>query len=449
MEHLGRLKACCDESLRPVIQGIVKTDHEFAIVYTDRDNKCHRIARQHEQHEFKSLLEACSPAPFGKDHETVLDTDYRDALQMTSDQFYLNFDVAELKILDKIQDLLLPANSGNQIYVKRHKLNVYGPGGHFKEHVDTPRAHNLIGSLVVCIPLIPSGFTGGELQIKLNNDQATVDWSQFSSFASARDIAWAAFFCDSIHEILPVKEGYRITVTYEIFHSSSPEQYGIAEVSTEAFPFYQFLKTAMEDPNFAPNGARFGLFCVHNYPVEEMGNVPPRLKGLDLQNACSLKKLGIEFDLKCVIDLEHQMNMRMAYYLQRNALYKAQYEKKDPRMATAAATAATTTAASSSSGDIWKGSEDRLVYASDMFGVDMSTAYPEFGYEHNDVVRYFEEEALLQRLAGVVWLNNDTRIYLRTPGMQYGNEATILFHYASLAMLFRIPPFNARWQPGN
>lgn len=39
-----------------------------------------------------------------------------------------------------------------------YKLNVYsGPSGLFKKHVDTPRAENQVGSLVVCLPV---GFEG-------------------------------------------------------------------------------------------------------------------------------------------------------------------------------------------------------------------------------------------------------------------------------------------------
>jgi hypothetical protein len=89
---------------------------------------------------------------------------------------FLSFEVAELKILDEIQDFLDPKIQGQQIHLKRNKLKVYGPGGHFKEHVDTPRERNLVGSLVICLPLTPEGFSGGELKVKLKND---VDWSAF------------------------------------------------------------------------------------------------------------------------------------------------------------------------------------------------------------------------------------------------------------------------------
>jgi hypothetical protein len=85
MEHIDKLKSCCDEGLHTVIQGTASTDEEVALVYMDADNKLHRLPRQHEDHEFKSLLATCSPAKFGKDKETVYDQEYRDCLQLTAD----------------------------------------------------------------------------------------------------------------------------------------------------------------------------------------------------------------------------------------------------------------------------------------------------------------------------------------------------------------------------
>ena len=35
---------------------------------------------------------------------------------------------------------------------------MYGPGGHFKSHVDTPRGADMIGSLVVCLPSAHEGI---------------------------------------------------------------------------------------------------------------------------------------------------------------------------------------------------------------------------------------------------------------------------------------------------
>jgi hypothetical protein len=42
---------------------------------------------------------------------------------------------------------------GARISLLPYKINVYGEGGFFKRHVDSPRdVKNMIGTLVVCLP---------------------------------------------------------------------------------------------------------------------------------------------------------------------------------------------------------------------------------------------------------------------------------------------------------
>ena len=38
------------------------------------------------------------------------------------------------------------------------KLNIYGEGGHFVSHRDTPASRDMFGSLVVCLPVVRTHF---------------------------------------------------------------------------------------------------------------------------------------------------------------------------------------------------------------------------------------------------------------------------------------------------
>jgi predicted 2-oxoglutarate/Fe(II)-dependent dioxygenase YbiX len=103
------------------------------------------------------------------------------------------------------------------------KLNVYGPGGFFKAHVDTPAidAAKMLGTVVICLP---SKFEGGDLVVQpppgTTGSPATVfSWSEKSG--DGGQLQWAAFFGDCVHEVLPVTSGYRVTVTY--FIMSNPD----------------------------------------------------------------------------------------------------------------------------------------------------------------------------------------------------------------------------------
>ncbi|KAL6041578.1 Fe2OG dioxygenase domain-containing protein [Balamuthia mandrillaris] len=106
-------------------------------------------------------MECCSAATFGKGAKAVLDPSYRSALQLSSEHFFTSFHVSDYDILDKIKGILSP--NSEKIRAELYKLNIYPVGGHFKAHVDTPRGHDMFGSLVVCFP---TAFQGGELVVE-------------------------------------------------------------------------------------------------------------------------------------------------------------------------------------------------------------------------------------------------------------------------------------------
>jgi hypothetical protein len=83
---------------------------------------------------------------------------------------------------------------------------VYEPGQFFLAHQDSEKDDTMIGTLVVTLP---SAHTGGELVIK-HGGQATA----YRGSKSA--LSLVAFYSDCRHEVLPVKSGYRITLTYNL-----------------------------------------------------------------------------------------------------------------------------------------------------------------------------------------------------------------------------------------
>ncbi|RJE24678.1 hypothetical protein PHISCL_02993 [Aspergillus sclerotialis] len=149
------------------------------------------------------LVNACDPATFGRGDQDVLDTRYRKADKMDTDEFLTSFHPADFGILQNIEQILLPSVSSdleNKLQFRRiraeiYKLNVYsGPSGLFRAHADTPRSTSQIGSLVVCFP---SRFKGGNLVIRHHGREVDYDWSSESGSA----IQWTAFYSDCEHEI--------------------------------------------------------------------------------------------------------------------------------------------------------------------------------------------------------------------------------------------------------
>ena len=107
-----------------------------------------------------------------------------------------------------------------------------------------PRGQEMFGSLVVCLP---SRFTGGALSVRHQSKELVCDgWSS----NPAQKIQWAAFFSDVEHEVLPVADGYRVTLTYNLYHSG---KIGSASNATQS-PFYKELAAALGNPHFMREG---------------------------------------------------------------------------------------------------------------------------------------------------------------------------------------------------
>jgi hypothetical protein len=58
-----------------------------------------------------------------------------------------------LLLLQTVHRLLQPA--AGKVIAELYKLNIYGPDGFFRSHVDTPRGPNMFGSLRRNLAMIP------------------------------------------------------------------------------------------------------------------------------------------------------------------------------------------------------------------------------------------------------------------------------------------------------
>jgi hypothetical protein len=125
------------------------------------------------------------------------------------------------------------------------KLNVYRAGDFFKRHVDTPSSSSLLGTLVVCLP-VP--HAGGGLAVSHDGRRAVFDWGPG---AARGEVQWAAFFSNCHHEVLPVTEGARLTVTYNLMaHKGGPVPMGAAVAPA----LHQMLHNLLSNPAFLVRG---------------------------------------------------------------------------------------------------------------------------------------------------------------------------------------------------
>ena len=192
--------------------GTLNSPEQLKLVYENDDgNWCSVTFPGVQPALLQQLLSVCSVASFGVGGEEVTDKSYRDALKLDPKRFLSSFHPWDAQLLATIQQSMFP---DLQIRAELYKLNIYsGPGGHFKAHIDTPRSGDMFGSLVVCLP---TQFTGGELVTRHKGQEVRFDWSS-SPDNPMKKVSWAAFFSDVEHEVLPVTDGHRLTLTYNLY----------------------------------------------------------------------------------------------------------------------------------------------------------------------------------------------------------------------------------------
>jgi len=296
----------------------------------------------------QAILAQCNVATFGRGGETVLDPSYRSAYHLPPSRVVTSFHPAQpgSTVLADIARMLSPADSSRTpapaaIQAELYNLNVYTTGGLFKAHVDTPRADNMFGSLVVCLP-VP--HEGGQLTVRHGGQSRKFDWSldekETGGSEAARDgggssgtaggskasqLQWAAFFGNCEHEVAAVTGGYRCTLTYNLYqldqitspYSSLGEQspsaqqldrQSLSEQSghVSAIPLIRALREALADGQWLTDGGVVGIKCAHSYAHTSSANAgtrvhPGMLKGVDAAIYSSLvEQLHLRVDVKLV-----------------------------------------------------------------------------------------------------------------------------------------------------
>jgi hypothetical protein len=96
-----------------------------------------------------------------------------------------------------------------KVSAELYKLLVYDRDGFFLAHRDTEKTDGMFGTLVVTLP---SAHRGGELRIRHAGREVTVD----TNTAEPSELSYVAFYADCEHEALPVREGSRLCLVYNL-----------------------------------------------------------------------------------------------------------------------------------------------------------------------------------------------------------------------------------------
>ncbi|KAJ6597276.1 hypothetical protein DFH09DRAFT_1134129 [Mycena vulgaris] len=142
-----------------------------------------------------------------KAQETKVDPAVRDAREIPASEF----SVAP-ELINRVQEIWGEASFfPTHVRAEPYKIHLYGPGGKFKAHRDTPET-DLVGTF-----LLGLGDTSktvedawyGAFEIKSNGTR----WARHTAHLGS----WVAFYPDVDHAVREIKTGHRAVIAFKIF----------------------------------------------------------------------------------------------------------------------------------------------------------------------------------------------------------------------------------------
>ena len=160
--------------------------------------------------QIRDLLKGAERAPYGKGADTLVDTSVRDCWQIGAKRIRLGggaWPDTLSGILEKVsQGLGCP---GGRLEAQPYKLLIYETGGFFAEHRDTEKSNGMIATLSITLP---ASGAGGELIVRHGGEDVRIE----ANATEPSELAFAAFYADCAHETRPIREGYRLSLVFNL-----------------------------------------------------------------------------------------------------------------------------------------------------------------------------------------------------------------------------------------
>lgn len=243
----------------------------------------------------KEITSISEAAPFGRGEETIHDPSVRKVWQIPPDKVHLGgkwSDILDV-ILERVSQGL--GCEGFRITAEFYKFLLYDEGSFFLAHRDTEKSEGMFGTLVV---ILPAHHRGGELILRHSDREVRFSTENID----ISGIAFAAFYADCEHEVLPIKEGHRPCLIFNLIHTKknthSPLQAPLyVDETTKAA---KLLKKAFSDSH-APQ--KLVWLLQHQYTPSALSF--SHLKGKDAAIAKVLSEAAEQADCSLHLALVH------------------------------------------------------------------------------------------------------------------------------------------------
>ena len=157
----------------------------------------------------KPLIKVATHAPYGRGSETIVDTDIRRTWQIEAERVVIEGKHWPRTFSSIVTRAAEGLGVSGTVTAELYKMLVYEKGSFFVGHRDTEKAPGMFATLVIALP---SQSQGGELVVRHNGREAKLDLQS----DDPAEIAFAAFYTDCVHEVLPVTAGCRLTLVFNL-----------------------------------------------------------------------------------------------------------------------------------------------------------------------------------------------------------------------------------------
>ena len=229
----------------------------------------------------EQLIAVAERAPFGRGAETLVDTEVRRTWQIGPERVHIEGKhwVRDLQAI--VAQVAGGLGVAAEVVPEFYKLLVYDEGSFFVSHRDTEKAPGMFATLLIALP---SRHTGGELIVRHKGREVRLDLCA----ADASEAAYAAFYADCSHEVLPVTAGCRLVLVYNLLRKGrgrlpAPPDHRSAVIGLAGL-LQRWSDGKRSDDNDAPDKLVYPL--EHAYTPAEISF--PALKGADAGAAAVL-----------------------------------------------------------------------------------------------------------------------------------------------------------------
>ena len=229
----------------------------------------------------EQLIAVAARAPYGRGAQTLIDTDVRRTWQIDADRVRIQ----GRNWTQSLDAIVVRAAAGLGVTAavtpELYKLLVYDQGSFFISHRDTEKAPGMFATLIIALPSV---HEGGDLLVRHKGREARLDLRG----ADPSEAAFAAFYVDCVHEVLPVTSGCRLALVYNLLRRGPGRLPRPPSHETEAAGLAALLTRWSADKGAAADDTPEKLVYIleHAYTAAELGF--PVLKGADAAAAAVL-----------------------------------------------------------------------------------------------------------------------------------------------------------------